>query len=204
MSIKWVEGKGWVHDSGMVLNSPEHKAQQKKYTESVKQFQDGVGKWGRYRNGTIADLADKVNGDHWWYTRLHSMSDQVANGDMHWFNQSFPGRYNVGEGRSHDARELVNRYLALRSGGHSDAEIMRGIYGDKWGEGKASDWNYNNNTTYASGGGMLSGFINLQPRAERKGAWGDGYTNGGYGLLGEENQAMRNAIGEQLEKKLLG
>lgn len=53
-------------------------------------------------------------------------------------------------------------------------------------------------------GGLLGGPITPKERGERKGVWGSGYKDGGYSLLGEENQAMRKAIGDHLEKKLLG
>ena len=39
---------------------------------------------------------------------------------------------------------------------------------------------------------------------QRQGVWGAGYKDGGYGLFSDENKAMRDAIGDQLEKKLLG
>ena len=91
-------------------------------------------------------------------------------------------------------------------------EIL-GDYGEKTGGGMSQvDWIKNK-------GGMMSGLNNKLPqiqinpnnaqassqgRGERRGVWGSGYSDGGYSLFGEENQAMRRAIGEQLEKKLLG
>ena len=76
-------------------------------------------------------------------------------------------------------------------------EIL-GEYGDRVGGGMSKvDW-------IKSGGGMMSGLNNLPkidnssntPRAERN-VWGNG-------MFSDENSAMRQAIGDQLEKKLLG
>ena len=45
-----------------------------------------------------------------------------------------------------------------------------------------------------------------QPREQRqrRGVWGGGFKDGGYGMLSGENETMRDAIANQLEKKLLG
>jgi hypothetical protein len=39
---------------------------------------------------------------------------------------------------------------------------------------------------------------------QRQGTWGSGLSSGGYSLFSEENEVMRDAIKNQLEKKLLG
>jgi hypothetical protein len=66
-----------------------------------------------------------------------------------------------------------------------------------------------------SAAGKLSGGISdgyqfqskfSQPREkrQRQGVWGSGFTDGGYGMLSDETEVMRDAIVNQLEKKLLG
>ncbi len=57
----------------------------------------------------------------------------------------------------------------------------------------------------------LSSDYQFQPKAsqprerrQRQGVWGSGFKDGGYGMLSGENETMRDAIANQLEKKLLG
>ena len=62
----------------------------------------------------------------------------------------------------------------------------------------------------AMANGLSSGYQfqpkQSQPREQRQrqGVWGGGFKDGGYGMLSGENETMRDAIANQLEKKLLG
>lgn len=191
--IKFVPGVGWVDDSRtdsqgspVALNGSEEKARQDAYFAAQNSWRDGIGNYEPYADGTIADLSSLLDGDKWWYARLHHMANEVGQGDQDWFLREFSGRENRGQ-----AREMINRFLALQQQGYSDDEIMRGIYGDSWGAGGSKGAHGASPPPTGSGpappqapgpvpGHPPGGFLPQIPRERRKGTWGSGYSNGGY------------------------
>lgn len=219
------EKGGWVvnipgTDRSYVQGSAEGNALEatwkKDRAEKVAKHLANVGNWQQYQDGSLEEFASLLNKDHWYWGRLAGYANNIMNGDEYSIMQ-FNHQFNPSSANSARGQELTNRYIALLNQGYTNQEIMGAGYGNDghyWASWDKQDTNSGGNNTGGgstggndgsnTGGGMLGGPINHQPRRERKGTWGSGYKDGGYSLLGEENQAMRQAIGEQLEKKLLG
>ena len=203
------EKGGWVvnipgTDRSYVQGSAEGNALEAAWESNAsdrrKQHFANVGNWEQYKDGSLEDFAGALNGDNWFRARLPGYARDVMNGDTFQYNMEFGPT----SGHSAKGHELTNRYIALLNQGYTNQQIMGAGYGDDGSSYASWDEKQTNSGGNNTGGGMLGGPITPKPREERKGTWGSGYKDGGYGLLGEENQAMRRAIGEQLEKKLLG
>ena len=64
--------------------------------------------------------------------------------------------------------------------------------------------NSNQSNNQNNAGVVPNNGVTPKARQQRQGVWGSGYTDGGYGMLSDENNEMRQAIAKALEEKLLG
>ena len=221
MAIKFVPGQGWVTDGGFNVSAG---SQDIAYAQKQRAQRDAArramyGQYDQYMGQDNLDWLKQNVGDSWWWSvgRLPNL----AHDESRWWRE-FNG---VSDDSYALNAEIVNRYRALEESGMSRDEIQQAIWGN-------SNLSPTTNNGGAGGGvtkpGMLSGGggnnggvapkpqketpgvsapnngITPRAREQRQGVWGSGYTNGGYGLLSEENEQMRQAITNALEEKLLG
>jgi hypothetical protein len=162
--------------------------------------------------GSLDDLKSVVNGDQFFYSRLPGIVNDLRNGDMSYFNQEFGT-----SGNRDQVMEMAQRYSYLLDNGYTNADIMGNLYGTD-GSSWAS-WDEDGPKTNMSGHpvGGSNGNQSNQPDPQDRtllswnnsdigkagSAWGSRNQNQNR-LFSPENEAMRKAIGDNLEKKLFG
>jgi hypothetical protein len=216
MSIKFVPGKGWVTDSGFNVSAGSsdiaYRQQQRAKKDAARRSM--YGQYDQYMGDNNLDWLKQNVGDSWWWSvgRLPNLAHDSSR-----FWKEMGGRSDDSYARN---AEIVNRYRALEESGMSADDIQQAIWG-------GANLSPTVNNGGAGGGvtkpGMLSGGIKNQSnnqnnqqstppnnsikpaqRQQRQGVWGSGFTKGGYGMLSEENENMRQSVVAALEKKLLG
>lgn len=228
----WVQdGAGMVSGGPVVLESPEEKARQDAYFDAQREWRSDIGDFSQYANGTLQDLAALVKGDSWWDGRLHHMANEVGQGDDSWFIREFLGRGNRDQAKEmvnrflglkdqgysdqDIMRGIYGQNWGVLNPNWMDTDNPDNLAGapsfdDRYGPATSqgpvkqpSNKPANKPNTNPGGSPPNAGIVPAE-RKKRLGTWGSGYTDGGYSLFSEENQAMRKVIGDQLEKKLLG
>lgn len=216
MTIKYVPGKGWVTEGGMNVSAGSQDIKNAEQVQGVKQGnrRSMYGNYDQYMDQDNLSWLKENVGDSWWWGagRLGNLaSDQ----DRFW--REFQTTSDEQYGKS---AEAVNRYMALINSGMDPSDIQSGVFGGSnlsptfdnsggggvTGPGMLSGGGDNANNAGASDTKMSAADMlrrglgdNYTPKTRERGqVWGPG-----NGMLGEETNQMRQAIINQIQKKLV-
>jgi len=201
MSIKFVPGEGWVTDGGVNVSagSSDLAWLQQQRAEKDRARRSMYGAYDQYMGQNNLDWLKNNVGDSWWWStgRLGNLANDES---RFWreFNSVSDDHYG-------NSAEIVNRYKALIASGVDPADVQNAIWGNanlspttqnggagggvtKPGMLPSIGNNSNNNSNNSPNNG---GSVQPNPRRQRLGTWGSGFSDGGYAQA-EQRQANPN------------